>query len=147
MGAMQEPFSVTMVVRSYEIDQLGHVNHAVYHQYGEHARLSLIEAAGCSVPQLVASGLGIVLLESHIRFLAELRLGQEVRVTCVPRFGDGKTFRLDNTVLREDGTVSAEIGCTLGVLDLEARRLVADPRERLKALSSHPAILEGPSVS
>lgn len=140
---MYEPFSVHMAVRSYEIDQLGHVNHAVYHQYGEHARLALIQAAGCSLQELVASGLGIVLLESNIRFLAELRLGEEVRVTCTPHFDEGKTFRLDNTISKADGTVSAEIRCTLGVIDLEARRLVADPRERLHALSSDPAMLDG----
>lgn len=140
---MHEPFSVHMTVRSYEIDQLGHVNHAVYHQYGEHARLALIQAAGCSMQELVASGIGIVLLESNIRFLAELQLGEEVQVTCVPHFGEGKTFRLDNSINKADGTVSAEIRCTLGVLDLHARRLVADPRERLNALSSDPAMLDG----
>lgn len=142
-GRMYEPFGVDMAVRSYEIDQLGHVNHAVYHQYGEHARLSLLQAAGCSMHTLVSSGIGIVLLESTISFRAELRLGDDVHVTCVPRFGAGKTFRLDSTISKADGTVSAEIGCTLGVLDLTARRLMADPRTRLHELSSHPAVLDG----
>lgn len=144
---MDSPFSVTLTVRGYEIDQLGHVNHAVYHQYGEHARLELLRAAGCDLHDLVAGGVGIVLLESTVRFRAELRLGDEIEVTCVPRFGGGKTFHLDNTLTKADGTVSAEIDCTLGVLDLGQRRLVADPRAQLGALATEPAVLDGHSTA
>lgn len=140
---MQSPFSVALTVRGYEIDQLGHVNHAVYHQYGEHARLELLRAAGCDIADLVAAGLGIVLLESNIRFLSELVLGDEVHISCVPHFGHGKTFRLDNTLSKADGTVSAEIRCTVGVIDLTARRLRADPRGQLGALAADPGVLDG----
>jgi len=43
-------FSVRVTVRSYEIDSNGHVNHAVYHQYGEHARSEQLLAAGYTLP-------------------------------------------------------------------------------------------------
>jgi acyl-CoA thioester hydrolase len=47
-------------------------------------------------------------------------------------FGSGKTFRMDSTICKLDGTVSAEITCTLGLMDLERRKLVDDPRGHLE---------------
>src|SRR5581483_3051843 len=109
---MSEPFSLRITVRNYEIDQLGHVNQAVYHQYAEHARVELFRRAGVPVSsEMVRAGAAPVLLESTIRFRRELRLGDEVDVTASVVFGDGKTFRMPSTIVRTDGTVSAEIDC------------------------------------
>ena len=74
-----------------------------------------------------------MILESTVRFLAELRVGDEVEVGLDVRFGEGKTFRMD-TELRRGDTVCATITGTMGLLDHTTRRLVADPRGRLLAL-------------
>lgn len=126
-------FATTVTVRGYETDANGHVNHAVYHQYAEHGRTELFRTAGIDVPAMTAAGLGPVILESTVRFLAELRAGDEVAVLLGVRFGAGKTFRMD-AELRRDGTVAATITGTMGLLDHGTRRLVADPRGRLIAL-------------
>lgn len=110
-------FSVRIGVHDDELDALGHVNQAVYHRYGERSRAGLFRAAGCDFQGLIDQGVGVVLLESTMRYLAELR--------------------------RADGTVSGELHCTLGLLDLRARRLLADPRERLLAVAGDPALLDG----
>jgi acyl-CoA thioester hydrolase len=128
----QEPFHVRIKVRHYELDSLGHVNHAVYHSYAEVARLELLERAGGLAGGAHGAQLASVMLESHISFLRELRAGDEVTVTCRAKFGTGKTFRMDSDIRRVDGTLSAEITCTLGLMDLERRKLIADPRERLQ---------------
>lgn len=141
--AVTERFGVWLTVRSYELDRLGHVNHAVYHQYGEHARLELLRAAGCSLSRLVEAGMGIVLLDTHVRFLAELRMDDEVWVSCVPRFGAGKTFALDSTISTGKRGVSADVECTMGLLDLEVRRLLNDPLARLAELAERPELLTG----
>ena len=126
-------FSTTVTVRGYECDANGHVNHAVYHQYGEHGRTEVLRAVGIEVAALTAAGVGPVILESTVRFLAELRAGDEVEVTVDVRFGEGKTFRMD-TELRRGEAVCATITGTMGLLDHTTRRLVADPRGRLLAL-------------
>ena len=69
------PFGVRIGVRSYEMDVNGHVNHAVYHQYGEHARMEHFRTAGLSQHALGAHGLTIVLLSTTVHFRAELRAG------------------------------------------------------------------------
>ncbi|WP_197320783.1 thioesterase family protein [Saccharomonospora sp. NB11] len=126
----QEPFRVRVKVRHYELDSLGHVNHAVYHQYGEIARLELFEKAGGIEGELRALGMAPVLLESHIVYRRELRSGDEVDVSCRAEFGDGKVFWMTNDIVKVDGTLSAQIRCTLGLMDLTKRKLVAEPRQR-----------------
>lgn len=131
-----------MVVRAYECDALGHVNQAVYHHYAEHARAELLRAAGIPFQSIMSTGIAPVLLTATMRYVRELRANEEFDVTAVMRFGEGKTFRIESTVLKADGTVSAEFTGIFGLMDLTARKLVADPRGRLKALSTDVATFE-----
>ncbi|MFJ3303764.1 acyl-CoA thioesterase [Streptomyces sp. NPDC086549] len=137
---MSEPYSVRVTVRGYETDVLGHLNQAVYLNYAEHARWSLLQAAGVSQARLVGRGVGPVALETTIRYRHELLAGDEVDVTCAFAWGDGRTFRIQQTLRRTDGTVAAEITAVGGIMDLKERKLVADPREIFKELTTDPAL-------
>ncbi|MFI7139142.1 acyl-CoA thioesterase [Streptomyces massasporeus] len=137
---MSKPFSVPVTVRGYETDVQGHLNQAVYLNYAEHARWSLLHAAGISQSALVGSGVGPVALETTIRYKRELLAGDEVEVTCAFEWDGGKTFRIEQSVLKADGTVAAEITALGGILDLEKRRLVTDPAEVFKELASDPGL-------
>lgn len=132
--------AVRMTVRSYEVDVNGHLNHANYHRFGEHARSEHLAAAGLTTDRLVAGGLGPVLLETHCRFLRELRAGDEVEVDSRIDFGAGRTFDIAHSITRvgPEPEVAAEITCLLGVLDQQTRRLVHGPRERLVDLIRSP---------
>lgn len=134
-------FSVRVGVRSYELDVNGHVNHAVYHRFGEHARTEHLTAAGCSIGRMLERGLGVVLLETRVRFLRELGHGDQVDVDSRLAFGEGRTFRMDHTLLRADGVVAAEIECVMGLLDQAQRRLAPDPRGRLLEIATAPEVL------
>ncbi|MEJ3654515.1 acyl-CoA thioesterase [Actinomycetes bacterium KLBMP 9759] len=138
---MESDFAVRVHVRSYEVDVNGHVNHANYHRYGEHARTEHLTAAGCSIDRLSEFGVGIVLLETHVRFLRELRHGDAVDISSGLAFGEGKTFTVEHTLRKADGVVAAEISCRMGLLDAAARRLVPDPRARLAEIATEPAVL------
>lgn len=128
-------------VRSYEVDMNGHLNHANYHRYGEHARAEHLRAAGCSMQRLVELGSGLVMLETRVRFLRELRHGDEVAVDSRLEPGAGKTFGMEHTITRSDGVVAAEITCLMGLLDAATRRLVVDPVTRLRELATDPGLL------
>jgi acyl-CoA thioester hydrolase len=138
---MAETFRVNVVVRGYELDTQGHLNQAVYLQYAEHARWELLRAAGISQDKLLASGVGPVALETTIRYLRELRGGDEVAVSCAFEWGTGKTFRLAQRVELPDGTPAAEVSAVGGLLDLTARRLVAEPGKHLRSLATAPELL------
>ncbi|MET7656291.1 MULTISPECIES: acyl-CoA thioesterase [unclassified Streptomyces] len=137
---MSEPFSVRITVRGYETDVQGHLNQSVYINYAEHARWSLLRAAGISQAGLVAKGVGPVALETTIRYRRELLAGDEVDVTCVFEWGGGKTFRIEQTIVKTDGTVSAQLTAVGGLLDLEKRRMVANPQEYFKELATDPGM-------
>ncbi|HET6213910.1 MAG TPA: acyl-CoA thioesterase [Micromonosporaceae bacterium] len=131
-------FEVQVVVRGYELDTQGHLNHAVYLQYAEHARWEYLRAVGISQDALLNSGVGPVNLETTIRYLRELRGGDEVGVSCEFVWGPGKTFQIQQHITRADGTLAAEITSVGGLLDLAVRRLVADPADRFRELASTP---------
>lgn len=134
-------FFVDVTVRGYELDTQGHLNQAVYLQYAEHARWELLRAAGVPQEKLLAGGVGPVQLEVTVKYLRELRGGERVRVSCAFVYGAGKTFRVEQRILKEDGTPAAEISGVGGMLDLEARRLIADPAGHLASLADSPGLL------
>ncbi|GAA3780559.1 acyl-CoA thioesterase [Streptomyces phyllanthi] len=133
---MTEQYAVKVTVRGYETDALGHLNQSVYLQYAEHARWSLLQEAGIAPSELLAKGVGPVTLEQTIRYLRELRAGDETEVTCSFIWDEGKTHRIEQTIRKADGTVAAEISVKWGLMDLKERRLVADSREVFKAMAS-----------
>ncbi|MFD9394214.1 acyl-CoA thioesterase [Streptomyces sp. NPDC060000] len=137
---MSEPFSVRITVRGYETDVQGHLNQSVYINYAEHARWSLLQAAGISQAGLVAKGVGPVALETTIRYQRELLAGDEVDVTCVFEWGGGKTFRIEQTIRKADGTVSAQLSSVGGLLDLEKRRMVTNPQDYFKEMANDPSL-------
>ncbi|MFF4121381.1 acyl-CoA thioesterase [Streptomyces sp. NPDC001714] len=137
---MSEPYSVRVTVRGYETDVQGHVNQAVYINYAEHARWSLLQAAGVTQAELIGRGVGPVGLETTIRYKRELLAGDEVDVTCAFEWSGGKTFRILQKITKADGTLAAEVDAVGGLLDLKARKLVADPREIFKELTSAPEL-------
>ncbi|MEU5837813.1 acyl-CoA thioesterase [Streptomyces diacarni] len=136
-----DPCTVPVTVRGYETDTQGHVNQAVYLQYGEHARWSALRAAGIEQAAMVARGVGPVVLEQTVRYLRELHAGDEVTVSCAFEWGPGKTFRMRQLIRRADGTLAAELTGVGGVMDLRARRLVADPGAALRELATDPKVL------
>lgn len=138
---MSEPFQVRVTVRGYELDQNGHVNWAQYLHYAEHARWECLRAAGVDHERMSAAGVGPVNLEANIRFLSELRLGDEVTVSCSFGWGESKTFRIVQQFTRADGTVAAELTTVTGLLDLAGRRLVPEPGKQFRSLASEPQVL------
>ena len=80
---MDDGFAVRVTVRVYELDSQGHVNGAVYLQYGEHARWECLKAAGITQAAMHAEGIAPVRLEETVRYHRELGAGDEVDVSCV----------------------------------------------------------------
>lgn len=69
-----------IVVRSCELDSFGHVNHAVFLNYFEHARFEALEAAGFSWGVLDELGWGIFVVRIEVDYVAEARRGDRLIV-------------------------------------------------------------------
>lgn len=137
---MSQPFSVRVTVRGYETDVQGHLNQAVYLNYAEHARWSLLQEAGISQSGLIARGVGPVALETTIRYRRELLAGDEVDVSCAFAWSGGKTFTIEQTITKSDGTVAADITAVGGLLDLARRKLVPNPQDVFRDLAKDPGL-------
>jgi acyl-CoA thioester hydrolase len=69
-----------LVVRFYELDPYDHVNHSVYIQYFEAARVEWLTAIGYPLEKLKAEGTQIVVTELHTRYLGSAGPGDRVTI-------------------------------------------------------------------
>ena len=62
-----------IVVRTSELDSFGHVNHAVYLNYFEHARFEALKDAGFAWSELARRGWAIFVVRIEVDYVAETR--------------------------------------------------------------------------
>ncbi|MFE6858097.1 acyl-CoA thioesterase [Nocardia sp. NPDC057668] len=141
MTIADEPFRIRVEVRVSDLDPQLHVTGSAYQQFADHSRFECVRAAGISVEDMLADGLGPVNLETVIKYHRELRAGDAVDVTCSWEWGPGKTYRVEHRLIRPDGELSATVAFVSGVLDLRTRRLVADPKTAWASRATDPTLL------
>ena len=141
MSTPHVTFRTSTGVRLDDVDTNWHVRGPALLAYADHARWECVRAAGVDLPDLAAHRIGPVNLETTIRFRHELRPGERVEVSCAFEYGAGKTSRVFQELRTPDGTLIAEVSSVSGMLDLDRRRLVADPGERWRAIAAKPSLL------
>ena len=70
----------TIRTRFYELDPYGHLNHSVYVQWFEVARVELLDEAGLSLDQMQRHGLHFIVAELTAKFLRPVVFGDTVVV-------------------------------------------------------------------
>ena len=68
------------VVRSYELDGFGHLNHAVYLNWFEQARFEALERGGFTLADMGRRGWGVHVVRVEVDFRREAFLGDELVV-------------------------------------------------------------------
>lgn len=71
-------WTTNLGVRFHELDAYGHVNHGVYLNYFEHARVELLDAIGFGLQVLEDRGVQLVVAEVTVRYLAPASLGDRL---------------------------------------------------------------------
>jgi acyl-CoA thioester hydrolase len=71
----------TLRVRFHELDPNGHVNHGVYANYFETARIELLDRLGFGPRTLAERGIHLVVVELHVRFRRPALAGDQLEVT------------------------------------------------------------------
>lgn len=72
-------------VRGYELDSYGHVNNAVYINYTEQARWKILQQTGL-LDSLLTKGLLLVVTETNIRYMRELKLFDKIEIVTSVKF-------------------------------------------------------------
>lgn len=73
-------FETTIETRSYEIDAFGHLNHAVYLNYFEVARIQLLEDAGYPVQELLERGWGVHVVRVEVDYEKQVFIREKLRI-------------------------------------------------------------------
>ena len=126
-------------VRFYELDPYRHVNHAVYVQYFEAARIELLRESGLTLQGMMDDGVMIVVTDIATRFIRSAEADDELVVeTGVLEFRR-VTSRWHQRLLR-DGEVMVEQELGAAVTNLAGRpiRFPAEMVERLRPYLATP---------
>lgn len=100
-GTMEPLHTCRIEVRSYELDSFGHVNHAVYLNYFEHARFETLRAGGFSPRTLEEREEGVHVVRVEVDYRRELRLGETVIIDTGLRQFRNSSMTLEQTAYRE----------------------------------------------
>ncbi|TVR63413.1 MAG: acyl-CoA thioesterase [Gemmatimonadales bacterium] len=113
-------FTSRVRVRSYELDALGHVNHAVYLNYLEQARFDALEAAGVSLEHLSREGWGVHVVRIEVDYRAECRMGDELVIRTRATGFRNSSMTIRQTLARRPrnaGTAPAAAGDEVTAVD------------------------------
>jgi len=104
-AARDRPVAETSItVRSPEIDSFGHVNHAVFLHYFEHARYEALEAAGFSWPTLQERDWQIYVVRIEVDYLAQAMRGDALLVRTWAEGVGRTTMTLAQEMVRANGS-------------------------------------------
>lgn len=99
------PVSLTpLVVRTSELDSFGHVNHAVYLSYFEHARFQALSEAGFDWSVLDDRGWAIFVVRVEVDYLAEAGREDELLIRTQAESFRRTSMLLAQDIVRDDGS-------------------------------------------
>lgn len=136
MGSAPQPLlehSARWRVRSYEVDENGHVNNAVYLNWVEHIAAEHAEAIGFGREWSIAHGGAWVVRRHDIIYRRPARRGDEVEVTVRVLQVGGVRGRRQTWIRLVDGTLVAEAVSDWAWVRLSDGRPSAVPREIVDA--------------
>ena len=131
---MSAPFTYSMLIREHHLDTFGHVNNATYLEILEEARWEWLTQGGFGHDEILAGGLGPVILEITIAFRRELRLRTSIVITSWIESYESKVGTLKQEIKTSDGTIACTASMKFGLFDLKARNLVPPTSEWLSAI-------------
>ena len=101
---MKQVTSIT--VRTYECDSYGHVNHAVFVNYLEHARLQYMRAVGYDYNGLIQAGYFTVIARLEIDYKAPAYADDELQIESEPVSVRRITGVVQQTIRRGDTVIA-----------------------------------------
>jgi YbgC/YbaW family acyl-CoA thioester hydrolase len=119
-------FSIPYTVRIADINYGGHVSNAAVLSFFQDARIAYLKQFGYS--ELDIGGCGLILPEAHVLYLAEMFLGEELRIGVRISELRNAAFVMAYGIER-DGTITAEGTTNLVAFDYQERkpRRLPDP--------------------
>jgi thioesterase-3 len=125
-----------IIVRSTEIDPLGHVNNAVYQQWFEWGRFEWVRAAKLDLTALQRDGIALVVVHVSLDYRRESRMDDALVIETVLDKVGGRSLTYRQRVVHGDGGVACDGTVILASFDVKARKSGAIPEEMRQRLST-----------
>ena len=123
-----------LVIREQHLDTFGHVNNAKYLEILEEARWDLITGNGYGLAEVIRRRIGPTILEINLKFQRELKNRQPIVIKTWMESYAGKIGRVGQEIRDPDGNLFCQALFTIGLFDLDARKLIPPTLEWLRAL-------------
>jgi carnitine 3-dehydrogenase len=130
------PVTLEMQVPTSFVDYNGHMNEAPYLEVGARASDRFMEMIGADA-EYIAGGLSYFTAENHIRYLAEIDIGDRITVTTQALGGDGRKLHLLHRFWTGGEGPAATVETLMLHVDLSTRRVVA-PEGVVAERAVHP---------
>jgi acyl-CoA thioester hydrolase len=114
-----------------QIDANQHMRHSAYADIAAQARLNMLESVGLKTTTLFEYKIGPVLFREELKYLREIALGDDVKVSCevISSRPDGSRWTIRHEIIRGDGVKAAVVIADGSWIDMEKRRLAILPPE------------------
>ncbi|MGD8191972.1 acyl-CoA thioesterase [Brevibacillus ginsengisoli] len=123
----------TTIVRSTEVDTIGHLNNAKYLEYMEWGRFELITQSGLSLEEMKSRGILPVVVNINVNYRKEVLMGAEIKVVSRPLRLGGKSIVLRHELFNAKGDLVCDADVTLVMIDAVQRKATAIPQEFIDA--------------
>jgi thioesterase III len=120
------------------LDTFGHVNNATYLELFEEARWDWITQNGYGLAQVQALRKGPTILEINVTFKRELRNRQIIEIVSWMDAYPSRVGTCIQQIFAEDAQLCCEARFTIGLFDLEQRKLVLPTPEWRRAVGLAP---------
>ena len=114
----------TVLISEAHLDSFGHLNNARYLELFEQARWDLITGRGFGIDTIRQTGTGPVVLEVTARFLRELAPRESIVIRSQLLSYERKIGKLNQQMVKVDGTVACEAVFTFALFDMTRRKLI-----------------------
>jgi acyl-CoA thioester hydrolase len=132
------------VIPAEYIDIMGHMNVMWYIHIFDYGTRNLFDNFGFGEEYIRRTGMGSFALESHIRYLAEVKLGEAVTVRSRVLGRSAKTIHFIHFMVKDqDGSLAATIEVLGAHADLTQRKVTPFPAEVLTRLDALLRVHQG----
>lgn len=129
-------FEYTFRVDETHLDTFGHMNHATYLQMFEQARWEFITERGYGLKDIVKRQIGPTILQANVVFKRELLLREHITIQTTSVEWSGKIGKVRQQMVNSENKVCSELELTLGMFDMQKRKLMDPPEDWLYAIGA-----------
>ncbi len=131
------PITYQNTIPEEYIDVMGHMNVMWYTHMFDEAVYEFWDFFGIGLEYHKNSNMGSFALEQHVRYLAEVRLGDSITIRSRALGYSDKTFHFIHFMIRDKDNILAATGEFVGVhIDMSARQSMPFPEESLQQLET-----------